>query len=502
MPIILGISASLRNARFGVGESSVIDDIAGMGSRENLHRYLKDQTNILLEEFFETGRKNGQPFTELYYMLRKQRGDRGLSNSEAGLVAALWGCKQHGADILYCSLANVFSPEGDVLDIDHLRDLVCQADGIILSGPVYFGDRGSLAQQFFEFLQSDGKCREHVKGKPFAGVAVGAKRNGGQETTLIYQMVDASNLNMLVVGNDHETTAQYGGTAVAGDVGTFPQDEYGLKTAISTGARLAKVANMLERSKKHTLSDKLRIGIWLLQDSSDGKGLSYINSFVKEMMAADSEVDFDVIDITREYIAPCIACDVCPTHTGVPDDYRCIIHQKNDFFERQHKRLINVDAFLLAAYSPMDRSNIKSVYQRFIERTRYLRRDDYQLGDHLMAPFVFSEIGANQNLHLRMLTSGIRHQTVLHHPLVGFEHQGALLNNESMLRDGKSFISRARSIAIGRLTGAESMSTRYQPIGYVVSKSKLDHDTQKGHFSESDDARMSALEAEKKRRVK
>ena len=51
-----------------------------------------------------------------------------------------------------------------------------------------------------------------------------AKRNGGQETTLVYQLIDMINLNMLGVGNDSASTSQYGGTVVAGDVGTMAKE--------------------------------------------------------------------------------------------------------------------------------------------------------------------------------------------------------------------------------------------------------------------------------------
>ena len=47
------------------------------------------------------------------------------------------------------------------------------------------------------------------------------------------------------------------------------------------------------------------------------------------------------------------------------------------FLKNEHIDLLNSDAILLAAYSPVTRIKTNSVYQRFMERTRYLRRDDY-----------------------------------------------------------------------------------------------------------------------------
>ncbi len=107
---------------------------------------------------------------------------------------------------------------------------------IIVSSPVYFGDRGSLVQSLFEFIESDPLLRQDMAGKIYGGLAVGAKRNGGQETTLIYQMLDMLDMGLLAVGNGHETTAQYGGTAKAGDVGRSQPTRTGSRLASEPAA--------------------------------------------------------------------------------------------------------------------------------------------------------------------------------------------------------------------------------------------------------------------------
>ena len=101
--------------------------------------------------------------------------------------------------ILVCQL---FPMNGAPRRLNELRKKF-SADAILISGPVYFGDRGSLVHEFIEYIRSDKKLRDHCKGKVYAGITVGAKRNGGQETTSIYQ-IDMSNLNMLVVGNSQK----------------------------------------------------------------------------------------------------------------------------------------------------------------------------------------------------------------------------------------------------------------------------------------------------------
>ena len=216
MAKILGISASLRNGRFGAGSDALINEIKTIKTKEELYDYLGKQSKIRAEDFLAAGKEQGLAFDEIYTNLRKLSGDRGLSNSEASLVASLWGAVQEGAEIDHLPLASHFLPTGKIRNADLLKQKVLQSDGMILSTPVYFGDRSSLSQSFIEFLHADSDLREHIRDKVYAGLAVGAKRNGGQETTLIYQMLDMVNLNMLAVGNDHRTTAQYGGTTVGG----------------------------------------------------------------------------------------------------------------------------------------------------------------------------------------------------------------------------------------------------------------------------------------------
>lgn len=495
MARVLGISASLRNARFGYGSELLCKEIHSLKTKEELVDFLKKQTKIRIDEFIKSGRDQNKSFDIIYNNLKKLKGDRGLSNSEAALTAGLWGALQQGAEIDHCGLSSYFPASGRNRKIEQLRIKILISDAILLSGPVYFGDRGSLAQSFIEFLTKDEECRKHLVNKVYGGITVGAKRNGGQETTLIYQLIDTTNMNMLAVGNDSETTSQYGGTAKAGDVGTLADDNEGIDTSIGTGRRIAHISRIMEKTRNLSLKGKVRVSIWLLQDSSDSRGKNYISQFCRNINEQCDYVNFRVMDFTREEIYRCIACDICPTDVGPPEDYRCIITAKNDLFVKYHQELINTDAILLAAYSPIDRRNIHSVYQQFIERTRYLRRDDYVFGDVLVAPFVISEVGANQNLHIRMLTSMIRHHTVLHHPIIGFEHENVLLNWEAVNRQGLSFVKNALYLSRGKLNTPieEMIRTFYNPIGYRISMEKANEDFVSGKKEQFFNDRMSKL---------
>ena len=103
---ILGLSASLRNARSSLGAEDVILDLDKIANRESLDEYLERQGNLHLENYYKAGRDNGVLYDKLYAELRKIGERKGLSNSEVCLVAALWGVKDEGADIGFTPLSN------------------------------------------------------------------------------------------------------------------------------------------------------------------------------------------------------------------------------------------------------------------------------------------------------------------------------------------------------------------------------------------------------------
>ena len=154
---ILGLSGSLRNARFRRG--SLIS-----GKRDCRHRNRErsrrpiwcQQTKIRADDFLEAGLSSGAPFDEVYRALHKKRFERGLSNSEAATATALWAAHRAGAQISRISGSlNISLRTGRCVNQNRLAAALRAADGIIVSSPVYFGDRGSLVQSLFEFIASD-----------------------------------------------------------------------------------------------------------------------------------------------------------------------------------------------------------------------------------------------------------------------------------------------------------------------------------------------------------
>lgn len=474
-PKILGLSASLRNARYGAGSELLVDDLERLATREELFEYLKEQAQIRLEDFVSAGRDQSLPFDRIYRNLQERRADQGLSNSEVVLAAGLWGARQVGCDIEHIGLSRHFpANQQRGAHLGELKSKLMDADAILLSTPVYFGDRSSVAHDFIEMIRTDSELRTALENKVYAGISVGAKRNGGQETALIYQLLDLTGIGMLGVGNDSDTTSQYGGTAHAGDVGTVGEDEYGLNTSIGVGKRIGHVSNILKNSTKGTLTGALRVQVWLVQDSNE-LALREVKLLTDRLNAmTQPRVEVTLLDLTRSEVHRCLACDICPTDVDKDEVYRCIVQKNTDALLQNHSSFLEPDAIIIAAASPVDRSELVSTYQRFMERTRYLRRGDYVLSDVVIAPLVFEELGSKENLHIRMLTSMLRHHTVMTHPIISYVQDGEVLNRQAVEKDLQSFVSRAAQVSQGRcVTQRQGMTeTRYTPIGYVLSTIK------------------------------
>lgn len=467
---ILGISASLRNARRGLGNASLIEDINSIGSEEELKTYITQEAEAHLQNFIEAGRKENKPFDEMYTDLKKLKGNKGLSNSEVALVSALWSAKELGAEIEHVSLSEYFSESKKSKNLDELKQKLREADGFLLSTPVYFGDRSSLSQSLVNLIRSDHQLRADMVGKVYAGIAVGAKRNGGQETALIYQLCDMIDCGLLGVGNDSDTTSQYGGTGHAGDVGTMQKDEYGLGTAMGTGRRIARVCGMIKMGQGYELNVKPKVLFWVLQDK-DNLALNKVKELVQQF---EGKIDATILDLMNKSVYRCIACDICPIEIDIDEVYRCIIKSPHDDLMPMHQDLLGYDAIIPVAYSSADRQGVLSTYQRFMERTRYFRRGDYVFSDLFTAPIVIEDIEANENLDIRMVTSMLRHHTIVAKPFKVALFNGSFLNWDSILEQFDDFVKLTRSLAASRIQTYSSKmeNMKYRPVGYVLSARK------------------------------
>lgn len=495
-PKLLGIAASLRNARWGAGNQELVDSLKGIASDEQLFAFLGSESELHLENFIEAGRKEGKSFLDIYDNLKKNKGNKGLSNSEVALASALWSALRYDVDIEHTSLSEYFLASGAVRNEDKLKEKLLEADGLLVAGPVYFGDRSSLVQSLVEMIRRDAELCERLQGKLYGGIAVGAKRNGGQETTLIYQMLDFVNIGYWAVGNDSDTTAQYGGTGHAGDIGTMHKDSYGLRTSMGTGRRIASL--MHELSQQRSINGPVKVLFVVLQDRQ-GEAHQRLE---KMLSAFPGELQATVVNAAEKHIIPCIACDICPTHIDTDDVYRCIITSKHDSLQHLHNELLYHDAIVPVMLSTRDAHGVNSSYQTFMERTRYLRRGDYAFSNQLVAPLVFEEVGASQNYALRAMTSMVRHHTVIAQPMIGYIHGGEMLNGTEIEAQMKKFLASARRLAAARLTEVfEKKNKQYNPVGYVLATNKEAEDIRLNSRKEMVKSRYEHLLNEAKERL-
>ncbi|MDC1179046.1 NAD(P)H-dependent oxidoreductase [Candidatus Pelagibacter ubique] len=462
MKNILGISTSLRNKRFSY-KNSLVEEIKNNSSLKELSNFINNQIKVTFKDIEQSDQKLN--FEEKYRELKKHKGNRGLSNSETALVYALWqASKVNDIQIDYLSLSNIFENE-DENKLKFFKKKFLSCDGLLVSGPVYFGDRGSLTQRMIEYLNTDKDCMEHAKNIIYAGLSVGAKRNGGQETTLIFQLLDFLNLNSKVIGNGHETTAQYGGTLVAGDIGMIVKDEYGINTALSVGKNLAETLNKINIKKEtSTRKKKFKCNIFILQDNQSQDCTNVVKDMIESNL--NNQIEYKIFETFDKKIHKCIACDLCPISYGDKENYRCIINNSDDFFKKYHKEIIDCDGFIFAVYSGTNFINVKSNYQQFIERTRYLRRDDYLLGGKMATSLVVSEVNSNRNLHIRILTSLIRHNNILSKPIHVFKNKNEYINIKNSYNTFKEF-----GEAITKLE-PHTTQKEYRPLGYEISYEK------------------------------
>lgn len=182
---------------------------------------LKGNTNYLINKSLEVAKELGAE-TELIK----------LGNAKISPCTACNKCKKTGK----CSI------EDDMVEI---LEKVENADGLIIGSPVYFG---TMTAQLKTFVDRSRPLRSRFAlSKTVAGaIAVGASRNGGQETTIatIHEFLFIQ--DAIVVG-DGAPTAHYGGTGHGGDIHDCETDEFGLNTAKNLGKRVTELAIKLNQ---------------------------------------------------------------------------------------------------------------------------------------------------------------------------------------------------------------------------------------------------------------
>jgi multimeric flavodoxin WrbA len=401
-----------------------------------------------------------------------------ISNADILSGASLLAMKNLGAEIDYFPLMKLFPRKekrvaytaGDDLDaelaltdtlslnkveLEHFMERMTAADGIVLVSPVYFGDRSSVANKLLQLSGINNLLHDKV----FGCVSVGAKRNGGQETTIIYSLFEALNQNALIVGNG-PPTSQYGGTAVGGKKGTVIKDSWGLETAFGTGTRVAHVSEIMKEGLNSSLGRPVRILVLLAMDDNKGILYSFLEDFLKRVQDHLPDVEFRLENILKKTIYRCLGCDSCPADGPLPTGQRptkehhshCIIKNPEDAMEQIQEMLLEADGIIIAGLNVKQHDQLVYRYQALTERTRYIRRDHFELTDKLITAFSLSQVGARINsLHsLKTVTSYIRHNTIIHKPIEAVSYEGKIL--EDGMEDMIHFVRSVQINEVGKQT--------------------------------------------------
>jgi multimeric flavodoxin WrbA len=286
-----------------------------------------------------------------------------VSNSEALLLAAMWGARREHVDV------ELVYPGQPVPE---------DFDGVVFASPVYFGDRSSHLHDFIRSMD--------LEDKAVGIVSSGAKRNGGQETTNIYALYDCLTQGAVITGNG-PPTAQYGGTGWAGNKTAIVNDDFGIKTSFGTGRQVAKLSKIIRMAEGET-----KPNILLLVMTP-----GVLNFPMSEFRNSYTEV----LDLTSKNIKRCVACPVCP-NGDLKKDYTCII--SGDDMPEIHKFLHDADCAIFASGmsdAPID------MYQTFMERTRFVRRNHFELAERVYSSMSYTQ-SMTDIFPLRAMTSMLR----------------------------------------------------------------------------------------------
>lgn len=339
---------------------------------------------------------------------------------------------------------------------------------IILITPVYFGDKSSVANKLFHLASTNSNF---LANKVFSTVTIGAKRNGGQETASIFALYEALNLGAHIVGSG-PPVSQYGSTLVAGDRSSVLSDNYGFSLLKALADNVSRFSDY--SSKYSSNNQKLKTTFVYTDQPSTEPAYSFITDEIKSLLAPDL-FDFDVLPLCNYTYQRCIACNACPpklvreSSDYLTDNYGCIFQSETDDLRSIHSKLLSSSIIFIFANS--SNNNLFNRYQSFLERTRYLRRDDFMWTNKVIIPVVSVHSSEFQHsvLPVKIMSAFMRHNSVITSPLsVLYNDEGILFSNFSNFD-----VSRLLNLSSFLQTGHASLVASYKSLGY--SDKSLDY---------------------------
>ncbi|MCK9555521.1 NAD(P)H-dependent oxidoreductase [bacterium] len=356
-------------------------------------------------------------YQKMYEVVYEYANEKRISNTEGLVLAGLFGAKASDIGVEGINLRDVF--QTGKMSKEELAEKLNVCDGIIIGTPVYFGDRSSWFDFFVRFIKDNGI---NTRDKIFGAVSVGAKRNGGQETTLIFGLLDALNMGFNVVGNG-PPTSQFGGTGWAGDIGKIQDDNFGLDTSMGLGKRIKRYMEII--SSDQSPSNDLKIGILHSGFPAGDKELTNLVLMIEQKGAKASALNIDNLTIK-----PCLGCSICPKEQGI--EYGCVI--KDDMIKMKNLA-VSVDGLIFMLHKG---KNEIDQYQLFLERTRFIRRDNFILSDIPFGVYYSEKDSVGGQYATRMFTSFLRHNMYIVSPLVqsiSIKKNKMLIGKPSLLCD-------------------------------------------------------------------
>ena len=350
-------------------------------------------------------------YDEAYTLIYKMASERRVCNTEGIMIASAAGVRSQGSFVQTIRLNEFFpvNTRKPQPDPELLSELTSQSQGIIIASPVYFGDRSSMVEAFLRLIAQQGELP--LAGKVVGVNSVGAKRNGGQESTNILGLQDCLALGANVLGNG-PPTSQYGGTAIAGDVGTILDDNFGLQTSFGVGKRVALMSAVPAESQPGTTEPRVLI---IYTSSPDKEVSSWMEKALPSGMRV-KEVSLDQFSINR-----CRGCSPCPQAQTMNRDFPCI--QNDDMVELRSK-ILAADGILLVGVFRGKRD--LGHYQIFTERTRFIRRNHFEIANLPTGVIQFCDLPGDNFFSIRATNFLLRHNTMI----VGPGYSGKILKGE------------------------------------------------------------------------
>ncbi len=391
-------------------------------------------------------------YQEVYELIYALASERQISNTDGIVLAASVGARSQGGQVRVVRLRDHYpvEPGASPRNLESLQELAGNCQGLVVGTPVYFGDRSSWVESFFHSALPSGRLP--LAGKVVGFVSVGAKRNGGQETTNVLGLQDCLARGANILGNG-PPTSQYGGTAVAGDAGAILDDNFGLQTSFGTGLRVAQMASLPPAVSP---AEESPPKLLLLYTSRPDRRIS---TWLEKSLPPGCLVEEVVLD--EQPLGRCLACTPCPNRNT--DEKRFPCRQRDSMVELREK-MLSAEGILLVGV--LHRDQDLEGYQVFAERTRFIRRNNFELSHKPTGIVQFCAPDRDQFFFLRATNLFLRHNTLVVGPgFMGRILGSQLLPGPEVLED---YLSHFKS-QIHRYRPAHERWRKeavYEPVGY------------------------------------